>query len=281
MYLQNQIKNIHNIEKLWHSWLLNQQFKWSSNSSPTVWSSSKLFDLKSLWIKSASLIYTYLHITIYNIPAASDTIHQNCLNRMRVMLIQRCFPIEMQYVWVFFFLFKSISMKLHPAYFSASFTAQIWRRHHLRPHTGISSHVRIQQAHQLSVIQCLCAGVCVCVHMCARRSGFDIDVLSASGRAVEWSGNSNHKQRCLFPHRPEYNIMSHFFPSLKQRPECYSELQRLLGRVQRSETSEKHRASINGWKKYQIRISVRSLSVYLVMGGWRKSNSAEPILSSF
>lgn len=82
----------------------------------------------------------------------------------------------------------------------------------------------------------LCAGVCVYAHMCARHSGFDIDVLSASGRAVEWSGNSNRKQCCLFPLRPEYNIMLHFFSSVKQRPECYSELQRLLERVQRSET---------------------------------------------
>lgn len=49
--------------------------------------------------------------------------------------------------------------------------------------------------------------VCVCAHMCARHSGFDIDVLSAPGRAVEWSSNSNRKQCCLFPRRPEYNII--------------------------------------------------------------------------
>lgn len=197
--------------------------------------------------RGAYTFYIYCMYTsqiVYNVPAHSNTIHNHVWIGWVWWLFRDASPLRCSMYG--FFLFKSISMKLHPAYFSSSFSSQIWRLHHLRPHTGISSHVRIQWAHQLSVIQGLCAGVCVCAHMCARHSGVDIDVLSASGRAVEWSSNSNRKQCCLFPHRPEYNIMLHFFPPVKQRPECYSELQRLLERVQRIETLKNIEPAFNG-----------------------------------
>lgn len=161
--------------------------------------------------KIVSLIYAYL---IYTLQYHWQWSNQSaCSNRMSLIVIQWCFPTEMQYVWAFFPVQINIHEITSCIFQCLIHCSDLTSAPFKTPHWDFFSC----QNPASSPTICNAVFVCLCVRSCAHvceTQRLDIDVLSASGRTVEWSGNSNRKLCCLFPHRPEYNMVLHFFPSV-------------------------------------------------------------------